>query len=152
LFAKRDIKKGELVIEIENKERTIVSRNFANNNFKELDKEWFDNYAYPISDDLFVTWSDDPDKHIPINHSCDPNIWYEHGNENLYARHDIKKGDQLTIDYATYVANISLQFECKCGEACCRNVVTSNDYMKQELIDKYKGHFSCYLTSKMSNI
>ena len=56
------------------------------------------------------------------------------------------------MDYATFIANTSLQFKGKCGEACCRKVVTSTDFMKQELIDKYKGHFSCYLTSKISNI
>ena len=150
MFAKRDISKGELVLERENKERILVSKSFANNHFKELDKERFDNYAYPISDDLFVTWSDDPDKHTPINHSCEPNIWYDHGNENLYARHDIKKGDQLTIENATFITNTYLQFECKCGQECCRKVVTSKDYMKPELIEKYKGHFSCYLTSKIN--
>ena len=137
-------------MERDNKERNLVSKCFAKNHFKDGEKVWFDNYAYPISDDIFVTRSDDPDKHTPINHSCEPNIWYDHGNENLYARINIKKGDQLTIDYATFITNKTLQIECKCGQACCRKVITSTDYMKQELIDKYKGHYSCYLTTKVN--
>ena len=78
LFAKRDIKKGELVMEYENKERTIVSKSFVERNFKELEKDWFKNYAYPLGDEIFVTWSDNPDKHTPLNHSCEPNLWHDH--------------------------------------------------------------------------
>ena len=150
MFAKRDIKKDELVIEYENKETTLVSKSYVESNFKEIEKEWFENYAYPVGDDIFVTWSDNPEKNAPINHSCEPNLWNDNGNENLYARRDIKQGEQLTIDYATYAANTSLQFECKCGENSCRKRVTSNDHMKPEIIEKYKGHFTCYLARKVS--
>ena len=139
-------------MEIENKERTIVSRSFVDINFSDMEKEWFSNYAYPIGEDLFVTWSDNPEKHIPTNHSCDPNVWHDFGNENLYARRDIKKGEELTRDYATFCSNTPLQFECKCGEMSCRKFVTSADYLKPELIEKYKGHFSCYLTYKINSL
>jgi hypothetical protein len=139
-------------MEYENKERTIVSKSFVERNFKELEKDWFKNYAYPLGDEIFVTWSENPDKHTPLNHSCEPNLWHDHENENHYARRDIKKGEHLTIDYATYVANTSLQFECKCGQVCCRKLVTSHDYMKPEIWDKYKGHFSCYLTNKINSL
>lgn len=35
--------------------------------------DWFSAYAYPLTDNVFVTWSEDPDKWVPLNHSCDPN-------------------------------------------------------------------------------
>ena len=153
LFAKRDIKKGELVIEYENKERKLLSKSFLeSNDVSEPERKHFKKFSIPVSDDLFVTWSDNPDEWIPINHSCEPNIWYENSNENLYARRDIKKEEELTRDYATFYANYELHFECKCRQACCRQYITQCDYLKPDLIEKYNGHFSCFLTSKLNEI
>ena len=154
LYATRDIKEGELVLEYENKAITLVSKTYADKclNKSNLEKEWFENYAYPVSDRMFVTWSEDPEKYTPINHSCDPNIWYANGFDNQYARRDIKKGEHITLDYAMFLANNKLQFECKCEAKCCRKVIKSNDFMKPEIIEKYKGHFSNYLTHKINSM
>ncbi len=40
-------------------------------------KKFFEDYCYPLSEDLYVMWESDPDSWKPINHSCDPNSWYE---------------------------------------------------------------------------
>jgi hypothetical protein len=36
----------------------------------------FRRYAFPLSDDVYVLWSDDPAEWAPMNHSCDPNMEY----------------------------------------------------------------------------
>lgn len=64
----------------------------------------FDAYAWPIGEDTFVTWSEDPNQWDPINHSCDPNTWLD-GGLNTVARIPIKVGDELTLDYATFCVN-----------------------------------------------
>ena len=56
-----------------------------------------------------------------INHSCDPNyevygiglkVW-------VYAIRDIKKGEELTIDYGFGYDEYYKDFPCKCGSKNC---------------------------------
>lgn len=42
----------------------------------------------------WVTWSEDPNEWLPINHCCDPNTWLE--GLDLVARRDIRKGEQVS--------------------------------------------------------
>jgi hypothetical protein len=67
-------------------------------------KRDFDAYAWPLGAGAFVTWSEDPNLWDPINHSCDPNTWLD-GGLNTVARRAVKRGDELTIDYATFCVN-----------------------------------------------
>jgi hypothetical protein len=34
-------------------------------------QDFFRHYAYPLTDELYVLWDDDPEQWRPINHSCD---------------------------------------------------------------------------------
>ena len=105
LFAKRFIQKGELIVPVEEKPRKIVTAAYAHKHFRGIHLEYFKNYAYPLSDRVFVMWSDDPDDWGPLNHSCEPNIGFAHGEENTYALRDIVAGEQITIDYCMYVTS-----------------------------------------------
>lgn len=55
-----------------------------------------------------------------INHSCHPNI--KEKNRAGYALKNIKKGEEITIDYDK-IAYIEKPFRCKCGAKDCRRVV-----------------------------
>ena len=89
-------------------------------------KALFARYAYPITDEVYVMWSSDPEQWKPINHSCDPNAWLE--GLNLTARRRIVVGEQITMDYGTF-CNESLEpFKCTCGSAECRGVIRGPDY------------------------
>ena len=92
-------------------------------------REWFDNYAYPVSDEYYDLWSHEPEEWKPINHSCEPNLWYKgDGTLRIVARRDIKQGEELTLDYVMFLANTHLHFDCNCGESSCRHKVTAYDY------------------------
>jgi hypothetical protein len=144
------------VLKCDEELQNVISLEWALKKFKGHDKkEWFQKNSYPISDGLFVV-NNAKGPSLPINHSCEPNLWFEHGNENKYARRSIKKGEELTIDYCTLLIKTpGLEeyscFDCKCGEKSCRKRFSLYDCFREELIQKYKGHFSVYLTNKLKN-
>ena len=74
------------------------------------------------------------------NHSCDPTLWHE-GTYAISARRDIRLGEELTIDYGTNSAAPGYFLACRCGEALCRGVVTSEDWRIPELQARYEGHW-----------
>ena len=57
----------------------------------------------------------------PQNHSCDPNT--EFVGLNLVARRDIRGGEELTVDYATFYDRHMTPFDCACGSPLCRGRV-----------------------------
>jgi len=116
LFTTRDLKKGDLVMTEEEKSKYLVSKKYADKNFKGLLYDWWINYAYPVSEELYAIWSDNPEDWKPINHSCNPSMWYEEGEMNLVAARDLKKGEELTMDYVTFLIDMDLSFDCACGE------------------------------------
>lgn len=56
---------------------------------------------------------------IYFNHACEPNMGVR-GRSDLYALRAIKKGEELTYDYAT---TIDESFECLCGSKKCRRTI-----------------------------
>lgn len=76
------------------------------------------------------------------NHSCDPNTWMK-DEVTSTARRNIKANEELTIDYATYIANENHTIiqECLCGSVKCRKRITGRDWKRPVLQDQYKGHF-----------
>ena len=76
------------------------------------------------------------------NHSCDPNTWMK-DEVTSTARRNIKANEELTIDYATYIANENriIIEKCKCGSANCRKRITGRDWRRRDLQEQYRGHF-----------
>jgi hypothetical protein len=74
------------------------------------------------------------------NHSCDPTMWHV-GPYSISARRDVASGEELTIDYGTNSAAPGFSMACRCGEALCRGVVTSEDWRLPELQARYEGHW-----------
>jgi uncharacterized protein len=74
------------------------------------------------------------------NHSCDPTMWHD-GPYVISARRDIPVGKELTIDYGTNSAAPGFSMACRCGEALCRGVVTSEDWRLPDLQARYEGHW-----------
>ena len=90
----------------------LHAQGYAHRHFPEgsLHRQWFDAYAYPLTDQVWITWSEDPDKWLPLNHSCDPNTWLS--GLDLVARRPIRKGEHITCDYATFCTDNMTAFDC----------------------------------------
>ncbi len=89
-----------------------------------------------------------------LNHSCDPNAWLT-DEVTVVARRDIQAGEEITVDCATWDANEEWPYfdegegPCRCGSALCRGNLTSQDWRRPELQERYAGHFSPYIAGKM---
>ncbi len=145
LFATRAFQPGETVEAFEETPHVLVTRQHVERHWDAQKLAWFRRYAYPLSGDVFVTWSDNPEEWKPINHSCDPNAWLD--GLDVVARRAIAAGDEITLDYATFCADTMEAFACACGSPRCRGVVRGTDYLLSGL-DHYDGHFSPYVQAR----
>lgn len=122
----------------------LVSKAKVEADWSPLKRSWFYENAYPISDDVYAIWSDEPNDWRPINHSCDPCAWLL--GMDMHARRDIAADEPITLDYATFCNEIMAPFDCWCGAAACRKRVTGEDYRNPDLVRMYSGHCSPYVT------
>ncbi len=145
LFATRDLRQGEVVLTLEGAAHNLVTLRRVEAEWTEPQRSWFDRYAWPLTDEVFVTWSEDPEEWRPINHSCDPNAWLE--GLDVVARRHIAKGEEVTLDYATFYTDRMPAFDCRCETAACRGTVRGTDYL-QDFVDRYEGHVSDHVRRK----
>ncbi|MEZ4636515.1 MAG: SET domain-containing protein-lysine N-methyltransferase [Caldilineaceae bacterium] len=127
MIAACDIAPGEVIVAYEEEPHVLVSKNHVFANWGEPKRSWFPQYAYPVTDDVYVMWSEEPEDWKPLNHACDPNAWLS--GLDLVARRPIRAGEQITVDYATFCNEIMKDFECHCGSPNCRGVIHGNDYL-----------------------
>jgi D-alanine-D-alanine ligase-like ATP-grasp enzyme len=121
IYASRDINEGEYIFPGEEKAQRLVTLRHVERNWSEDEKEIFRRYAYPISKEVFLLWDNDPTKWAPQNHSCDPNTAYN--GLNVVATRPVAKGEELTLDYATFLDKNMQPFHCLCGTSNCRGLI-----------------------------
>ena len=150
LHATQDIAPDEVIEVHEERPVHLVSRAHVERNWDAERQRWWRQYAYPLSDELWAMWSDNPDEWKPINHSCDPNAWF-HGLD-LVARHAIPQGTQITLDYATLFAEDLEPFTCHCESTQCRGVIRGSDHLLPFVEDRYGEHLSDYIRRKRARV
>ena len=64
-----------------------------------------------------------------INHACDPNLRYDAAG-NVVAARDIRKGEEVFIDYGCFIVNFDEPFDCSCGSHNCRGRIRRQDWKK----------------------
>ncbi len=132
VFAKQDIKEGEIVGICEGKiyqEKDIVSSGLPDDHFMQIGWHKFMFVEPPIGN---------------TNHSCEPNCGIKELIK-LIALKDIKKDEEITLDYDTY--EYDWVMKCKCGSENCRKTIRGYKSLPVELKKKYKGYISEYLSS-----
>ncbi len=142
LFAKKSIIKGKIVViragHIMTKKELYEHKGVV----RDSDLQISDNlYLAPLSQKEFnniMTF---------VNHSCNPNLGLS-GNIIFIAMQNIEAGQELLLDYAMFDNNDD-KFVCTCKSANCRKIITSRDWKKKDLQNKYGNYFSSYLLEKM---
>jgi D-alanine-D-alanine ligase len=122
IYATRDLPAKALIFKGEEMPQRIVTRRYVERYWNVKEKETFRKYAYPLSKEVFLLWDNNPANWAPQNHSCDPNTAYE--GLNVVALRDIKQGEELTLNYASFLDEHMEPFNCRCGAANCRRLVT----------------------------
>ncbi|MBI5371078.1 MAG: ATP-grasp domain-containing protein [Sphingobacteriales bacterium] len=122
IYAQRNIRKGEIIFKGEGRAQRIITKRFVEKNWNEEEKMHFRRYAYPVSEQVFILWDEDPSEWAPQNHCCNPNTAFE--GLNVLALCDISKGQELTLDYADFLDENMEPFDCQCGAANCRGKIS----------------------------
>lgn len=152
VFAKKDIKKGEILIVMGGYILTIKDEN----NLKGIvaDK------PIEISEYFSIGPRKPPDLYrMPqhyVNHSCDPNVGFN-GQIFMIAMKNINRGDEITYDYAMVMhpnddSDSYFKMKCFCGSKNCRGYITEDDWKIKELQKRYNGHFQYFLQKKINKI
>jgi uncharacterized protein len=103
-----------------------------------------------IADNLFlapITKEEFEGVMMFLNHSCDPNVGIQ-GQIAFVAMRDIAIGEELTLDYATIDQDCESMI-CQCGAKNCRRLITSDDWKRPDLQQKYGDYFAWYLLQKI---
>lgn len=134
LLAKRDIKKGEIVALIKGQ---IIDHVVVDKETSAMGPNWIG-----INKNK---WIDDTTIFNRINHSCSPNTGIK-GSRTVVALKDIKKGEELLLDYSITESDQlwKLPQKCKCGSKNCRKTIKSIQYIPKEVFDNYMPYVPKY--------
>lgn len=122
IYATEDIYPGDVIFKGEEKAQRIATKSFIENNWGEKDMENFRRYAYPVSNEVFLLWDENPANWAPQNHSCEANTKYK--GLDVVASRFIKKEEELTLDYADFLDEHMEPFQCRCGSVNCKGLVS----------------------------
>lgn len=147
LFATRDIARGERIMVFEAETHTLVTLSHIESHWGVEERRWFQTYAWPLTDELWVTWSRDPQEWMPVNHACEPTAWFE--GLDVVARTAIRAGEEITLDYATFYNERMPDFECGCAAAECRGTIRGTDLL-EPFVERYGTHVSDYVRRRRS--
>lgn len=130
ILALRNIKKGEVLFIIKGKRV-----NFLIDNIKKANAIDYDLIGHNKN-----TWIDPVGFASYVNHSCEPNSGIK-GRVTVVALRNIKKGEEVTIDYSLSESDIFWGFKCSCNAKQCRRKVESIQFFPIERLKKH-GHFT----------
>ncbi len=85
------------------------------------------------------------------NHSCDPTLWHV-GPYELATRRDVMAGEEATLDYGTVSGADGFRMACRCEAAACRGEATSADWRREELHERYRGHWVPALQERIDRL
>lgn len=121
VFAKRNFKKGELILQIDDS-HVVTDESALTSEQHEFDLDY-------LASKIIVMQA--PEKYI--NHSCDPNSYVKtrNGIREVLAMRDIATGEEITYDYSINGENEG-SFPCRCGNVNCRGMY-QGDFFKLPL-------------------
>jgi len=129
MYAKYDLPKNTLLFKGEEKAQRIVTKKYVDDHWDEREKLNFRRYAYPIGKEVYILWDLQPEAWSPQNHHCEANCAYV--GLNVITNTEVKKGDELTLDYAQFLDHTMEPFNCNCGASTCRGLIKGNVQFSQ---------------------
>ena len=137
LRAARPIPKGQVILADEGRPHRIYTKPFVDRNWTEEQKKGWGVSAWPLGRDhhVYAVWDTDPSKWRSYNHSCEPNMAFDVNRSlNTIALRDIAKGEELTMDYTTFMDSTAMPFTCNCGSDNCRKLIQFKSVPKGLLV------------------
>lgn len=80
----------------------------------------------------------EPDFLQYINHSCDPNVFFDTACFELRALRDIEDNEELAFFYPSSEWEMDQSFSCHCGSDRCLGDIRGAKFIPREIIGKYE--------------
>ena len=80
----------------------------------------------------------DPDDLHFINHSCDPNVFFDTTNFKIIALKDIIAGNEFTFFYPSTEWKMAQSFDCLCNSSKCLHKIQGAYYIDHNTIANYR--------------
>ena len=86
------------------------------------------------------SWIDTSDSEYRfINHSCNPNVAIV-TKRKVVALRNLKKDEEITMDYSLTEADEGWSINCSCKEKACRGKITAIQNIPKKTYNKHKSH------------
>lgn len=73
-----------------------------------------------------------------INHSCEPNVFFDTTTMQLVCIQAMQPGDEFTFFYPSTEWEMAQPFVCNCGHAACLQLINGASHLSVETLSKYK--------------
>jgi len=134
IFAKSDIKKDEIIFIV----KGTIEKGDYNSEFYTEGPNWL-----ALSKHKWLSpFDNNPWRYI--NHTCNPNAGLK-GNVTVVAMKNIRKDEQVTIDYSITEDDPYWKMKCNCGAKNCRKIIRSVRFLSPSLFKKYKKYIPKFL-------
>lgn len=84
-----------------------------------------------------------------INHSCDPNCFFDTNTLQLIALKPIQDGDELGFFYPSAEWDMDQSFQCNCGSTACVGEIKGAKYLTDAQLRKYR--FTDFIQQKLAS-
>jgi len=73
-----------------------------------------------------------------INHSCDPNVFFDTTSMQLVALRELDKEEEMTFFYPSTEWEMTQSFNCYCGSPVCIGEIRGAAFLSKESQEKYR--------------
>ncbi|MFZ1257703.1 MAG: SET domain-containing protein-lysine N-methyltransferase [Saprospiraceae bacterium] len=82
-----------------------------------------------------------------VNHSCEPNCFFDTSEFKFICLSDIKRGEEFTFFYPSTEWDMEESFDCQCLSLKCLGEIKGAKYLTKEMVSNYQ--FTQYITNKL---
>jgi hypothetical protein len=98
-----------------------------------------------LSTPNYLTVQTGPDTHILlspehlqyINHSCDPNVFFDTTRMEIIALRAIAPGEEVQFFYPSTEWTMDRAFDCLCGSSACLGRIAGADMLDADALERY---------------
>ena len=73
-----------------------------------------------------------------INHSCDPNVFFNTTTLQVVALKEIHAEEEMTFFYPSTEWQMTQSFNCYCGSSDCIGQIRGASFLPREILDRYR--------------
>lgn len=84
-----------------------------------------------------------------INHSCQPNVFFDLKKMEIISLRQIEKGEEITFFYPSTEWKMTEPFKCRCGSENCLNNIEGAVALSKDILTKYR--LNRYIIEKISS-